>query len=62
MVKLHNICTLHGNLEHETPAAYFFRQEDKDKAAWIPKSQCEWNPEDEEMQMPEWLAIEKGLI
>lgn len=27
---------------------------------WLPKSQCDWDGE--EMQLPEWLAMEKGLV
>ena len=29
---------------------------------WVPKSQCEWDAHDQTMAMPEWLAMDKGLI
>jgi hypothetical protein len=29
---------------------------------WVPKSLCEWDSEVETMAMPEWLAMERGLI
>jgi hypothetical protein len=29
---------------------------------WLPKSLCEWDAEDKTMAMPEWLAMDKGLI
>ena len=29
---------------------------------WIPKSMCEWNPDDKVLTMRERLAMEKGLI
>jgi hypothetical protein len=28
---------------------------------WFPKSQCEYDPSDSTLTLPEWLAIEKGL-
>ena len=38
---------------------------DEDNAAWIPLSQCEivrLSEEVVEITMPEWLAIDKGLV
>ena len=29
---------------------------------WLPKSQAEWGEANKTMQMPEWLAFERGLI
>lgn len=29
---------------------------------WLPKSQCEYDPDTKRFTMPEWLAYEKGLI
>ena len=31
-------------------------------AVWLPKSQCQWDEEQQAMIMPEWLAYEKKLI
>lgn len=49
---------------HETDLAYLVRDGDGDEH-WLPKSQCEviaTNTCYITMQMPEWLAEEKGLI
>jgi hypothetical protein len=35
--------------------------DDGDKRVWVPRSLCEWDPTDQTMAMPEWLAIEKEL-
>lgn len=34
--------------------------DDPDRLIWVPKSQCE--PTEDELVMPEWLVIEKGLV
>lgn len=49
----------------ETDSAY--RIEDGDTKCWVPKSQVEWHPSGPgsrigTMVVPEWLALEKGLI
>lgn len=44
----------------ETEKAYHFY--DGTTKVWLPKSQCEWDGEEKTMTMPEWLALEKGLI
>ena len=30
--------------------------------SWLPKSQVEYDAETESMAMPEWLAVEKGMV
>ena len=49
-----------GEIWSETEKAYRFR--DGVIVVWLPKSQCEWDPDDKTMAMPEWLAREKGLV
>ena len=49
-----------GEIHGETEKAYRFF--DGLRYVWIPKSQCEWDPNDKKMTMPEWLAQEKELI
>lgn len=44
----------------ETAAAWKV-VDSKGREIWLPKSQCERN-EDGSIAMPEWLALEKGLI
>jgi hypothetical protein len=63
MPKNHDILTLGGFVKIETNSAYLFEADDsKRDAVWLPKSQVEWDEADETMQIPEWLALEKGLI
>lgn len=49
-----------GETRAETELAYLFF--DGDQEVWLPKSQCQWDPDDRTMTMPVWLAQEKGLI
>lgn len=49
-----------GDIKDETEKAYRFF--DGTRTEWLPKSQCEWDERDKTMTMPEWLALEKGLI
>lgn len=73
MSRKHDIVTISGNVLQESDRAYLFTDGSKLKnpnggpsllpaACWLPKSQCEWDSETGEMQLPEWLALEKGLI
>jgi len=55
-----NIVEIAGELRHETDRAYLFH--DGAVEVWLPKSQCDWDPDDKTMMMPEWLAIEKDLV
>jgi hypothetical protein len=32
------------------------------REVWAAKALCEWDEDSKTMQMPEWLALEKGLI
>lgn len=49
-----------GTIVHQTTLAYLF--DNGDKRVWIPKSQCQWDPDDSKMTMLEKVAIEKGLV
>lgn len=49
-----------GEVQGETEKAYRFF--DGTRVVWLAKSQCEWDPDDKTMAMPEWLAKEKELI
>ncbi len=51
---------LSGELRGETEKAWRFY--DGKETVWLPKSQCEWDPDSKTMTVPEWLAQEKGLI
>lgn len=44
----------------ETEKAYHFY--DGSNRVWLPKSQCEWDSDEQIMTIPEWLCVEKGLI
>ena len=58
--KKDKLCDIAGEIQVETEKAYRFF--DGKTSVWVPKSQCEWDPDEKVMTMPEWLAIEKELI
>ena len=45
----------------ETERAYRIDHGGKEEC-WVPKSLCEWDENSKTMTMPEWIAMEKGLI
>lgn len=47
-------------LIRESDSAWLIRTADGDEV-WLPKSQCELDEDDNRVDVPEWLAIEKGL-
>ena len=59
-------------LFHETEKAYLVgTSDDREKAVWVPKSQCELGDERKgrsgrydiyELTLPQWLAEDKGLV
>lgn len=60
MSKNHDIIEIAGEVKGETDKAYRFY--DGKNTDWVPKSQCEWDEDTKTMQMPEWLAMDKGFI
>jgi hypothetical protein len=58
MAKNHDIETYPATLRHETDAAWLL-DVGESEPVWFPKSQCEFDGD--ELQCPEWLAIEKGI-
>lgn len=54
------ILTLDVDLLVDRPAAMMV--ECNGKKEWVPKSQCEYDGGDQTLQIPEWLAIEKGFV
>jgi len=52
------------NLAWETDLAYLFKNDDDDDEYWLPKSEVKTNQlaKGWEVEIPEWLAIEKGLV
>lgn len=55
-----DLVDISGEIQIETDKAYRFY--DGTRSVWLPKSQCEWDPDDKTMAMPEWLAKDKELI
>lgn len=49
-----------ADLRHETERAFLIF--DGTKEVWLPKSMVEHDPRDGTFAMPEWLAMDKGLI
>lgn len=57
-----DLVDISGELRHETDKAFLFWDGGNDEPVWLPKSQVEWDETGKIMTMPEWLALEKGLI
>ena len=55
-----------GAIEARTDKAILFHTGDKTQAVWLPKSRIQIDdtgiPEIFTVTMPEWMAIERGLI
>jgi hypothetical protein len=52
-------------LHHETEKAFKVSTDgNDDKAAWVPKSQCQLSGDgrNRTLELPEWMAQQKGLI
>ena len=54
------------SIEHETELAYLIKFPDFPEPIWIPKSKVleleDGEPDNRVVTLPEWLAIEKGLV
>ena len=61
-----NIIDIDGAVEAETEKAVLFHDGDKAKAVWLARSQIEISETGiggiVTVTLPEWLAMEKGLI
>jgi len=61
-----NIIDIDGAIEHSTEKAVLFHLGDKTKAVWLPRSQIEIEDTGiggiHTVSLPDWLALEKGLI
>lgn len=62
-----DIIDIDVELLHRTEKAVLVHTGNKEQAAWVPLSQCEITPNGafdgiETITLPEWLALEKGLI
>jgi hypothetical protein len=64
-----NIIDIDGAIEAETPKAVLFHTGNKEEAAWLARSQIEIDETGfagfagiVTVSLPEWLALEKGLI
>lgn len=55
----HDLIDIAGEIRAQTDKAVQFF--DGDKSVWLPRSQIEIN-DDGTITMPEWLALDKGLI
>jgi hypothetical protein len=59
------LCDLELHLHAETNKAILVSNYGvAENAVWVPKSQCEFEIKNNlvEVTMPEWLAIDKGLV
>lgn len=61
-----DIIDIDGAVEAQTEKAVLFHTGDKTQAAWLPRSQIEINETGFSgiftVSLPEWLALDKGLI
>ena len=62
-----NLIDITVEIEAETDKAVLVHEGDKSKAVWLPRSQIEieknaLNGGIYEITLPEWLALDKGLI
>lgn len=63
MKKNHDIHTFYTNFVHETDAAWLLEVEEADnEEIWFPKSHCDYDANTGEIQVPGWLAREKGIM
>lgn len=49
-----------GEIVEDRRASYLFY--DGTKSVFLPKSLVEWDSDEKVMRVPEWMAMEKGLI
>lgn len=61
MVRSDRLVDVEARLRLETERARCF-DVGKPIDVWIPKSQHEWDDGEQKITMPEWLAIDKGLV
>lgn len=62
-----NVIDIDVEVTHRTEKAFLVHLGDKEQAVWLPLSQIEIEPNGafdgiETVTLPEWLALEKGLI
>lgn len=60
-----NIETIPGELMHETEFALLIKMEEGPKVGeniWIPKSLCEFDITDNELQVERWFALKNEFI
>ena len=60
MEKIDNPVSLELELVYETLDAFLVT--DGDREFWLPKSICEYDHDLKWATLPEWLAIEKGMV
>jgi hypothetical protein len=61
-----NVIDIDGEITIRTGSAVFFHTGNKSEAVWLPRSQIEINETGVAgivtITLPEWLALDKGLI
>lgn len=56
------IIEISGALRGESASGLAYKFFAGTMTVWLPKSECEWDETSKTMQMPVWLATEKGLV
>ncbi len=51
----------YASVEKKTEKAFLLTMESGEEL-WFPKSQCKLNERTSEVEVPKWMAVDKGLI
>lgn len=57
-----NVVDIDVIIVHQTERAVLVKESDGAEGVWLPLSQVEVDTADGVVTLPEWLALEKGLI
>ena len=60
MARATKLVDIECTVQHETDSAYLVS--DGEHKVWVPKSQVELDEDTGILTLPEWLAIDKGLV
>lgn len=56
------VVDVEARLVHETDKARLFSFDPNKDNEWLPKSIHEWDSNTQQVTMPEWMAIQRGLV
>lgn len=64
MAREQETCMISGAVDEKrgTDLAYCFSDDAFKTVHFLPKSKCSWDADEEEMEVPVWLAVKEGLV